>query len=57
VLPFIVRFLIGGAIVSMFAALGDVLKLKSFAGLFGVAPSVALASLGLAIFESVGTIV
>jgi hypothetical protein len=36
-------------IVSLFAALGDVLKPKSFAGLFGAAPSVALATLGLTI--------
>lgn len=43
------RFLIGGALVSAFAATADVLKPKSFAGLFGAAPSVALATLGLAI--------
>jgi hypothetical protein len=42
-----VRFLVGGLIVSCFAALGDVLKPKSFAGLFGAAPSVALATLTL----------
>jgi hypothetical protein len=30
--------------------LGDVLNPKSFAGLFGAAPSVALATLGLTIF-------
>ena len=34
---------------SLFAALGDILKPKSFAGLFGAAPSVALATLGLTI--------
>ena len=45
----IFRFLIGGAVVSAFAALGDVLKPKSFAGLFGAAPSIALATLGLTI--------
>jgi hypothetical protein len=45
----ILRFLIGGVAVSAFAALGDVLKPKSFAGLFGVAPSIALATLGLTI--------
>lgn len=43
------RFLIGGLVVSIFSALGDVLKPKSFAGLFGAAPSVALATLGLTI--------
>lgn len=39
------RFLIGGLVVSAFAFLGDILKPKSFAGLLGAAPSVALASL------------
>jgi hypothetical protein len=43
------RFLIGGAVVSVFALLGDLVKPKSFAGLFGAAPSVALATLGLTI--------
>jgi hypothetical protein len=31
----IVRFLIGGVIVSSFAALGEVFRPKSFGGLFG----------------------
>jgi hypothetical protein len=35
---YIVRFLVGGAVVSAFAMLGDVLRPKSFAGLFGAAP-------------------
>ena len=39
------RFLAGGIAVSGFAALGDVLRPKSFAGLFGAAPSIALATL------------
>ena len=43
----IFRFLMGGFVVSLFAASGDLLKPKSFAGLFGAAPSVALATLGL----------
>jgi uncharacterized membrane protein (GlpM family) len=43
------RFLIGGTLVSAFALLGDLFKPKSFAGLFGAAPSIALATLGLAI--------
>ncbi len=46
----IFRFLTGGLVVSFFAVIGDVLKPKSFAGLFGAAPSVALATLGLAVF-------
>jgi hypothetical protein len=43
------RFLVGGIVVSTFSALGDVLKPKSFAGLFGAAPSIALATLALTI--------
>jgi hypothetical protein len=43
------RFIIGGAIVSAFASIGDLLKPKSFAGLFGAAPSVALATLAMTI--------
>jgi uncharacterized membrane protein (GlpM family) len=45
----IYRFIVGGLTVSLFAVIGDVLKPKSFAGLFGAAPSVALATLSLAI--------
>jgi len=45
----LIRFLIGGVVVSVFAVMGDVLKPKSFAGLFGAAPSVALATLGLTV--------
>ena len=45
----VLRFVAGGLVVSMFAVLGDSLKPKSFAGLFGAAPSVALASLTLAV--------
>jgi hypothetical protein len=46
-MEYIVRFLIGGLIVSIFAVIADVLRPKGFAGLFGAAPSVALATLGL----------
>jgi hypothetical protein len=42
-----IRFVLGGLIVSAFAVIGDMLHPKSFAGIFGAAPSVALASLGL----------
>jgi hypothetical protein len=48
----ITRFLIGGVVVSLFALIGDVLRPKSFAGLFGAAPSVALATIGLTIAKS-----
>ncbi len=46
---YLVRFAIGGVVVSLFAMLGDVFRPKSFAGLFGAAPSIALATLGLTI--------
>ncbi|MGB6485043.1 MAG: DUF3147 family protein [Candidatus Acidiferrales bacterium] len=47
----IVRFLVGGATVRIFAMIGDLFKPKSFAGLFGAAPSIALATLGLTIVK------
>jgi hypothetical protein len=43
----VIRFVVGGLIVSVFAVIGEVLAPKSFAGIFGAAPSVALATLGL----------
>lgn len=45
----VLRFVIGGLVVSAFALIGDVLKPKSFAGLFGASPSIALATLALTI--------
>ena len=45
------RFLAGGIAVSAFAALGDTLRPKSFAGLFGAAPSIALATLLLTLSQ------
>lgn len=43
----LLRFLLGGGAVCLFAAIGDVTRPKSFAGVFGAAPSVALATLAL----------
>lgn len=48
-LEMFLRAVLGGVIVSTFALFGDVLKPKSFAGLFGAAPSVALATLALSV--------
>jgi len=45
------RFIIGGLVVSLFAAFADALKPKSFAGLFAAAPSVAIGTLGLTILS------
>jgi hypothetical protein len=46
-LEIVIRFFIGGAVVCIFALIGELLRPKSFAGIFGAAPSVALATLGL----------
>jgi hypothetical protein len=46
-LQMVVRFVVGGAIVTLFAFLGDLLHPKGFAGLFAAAPSVAIATLTL----------
>lgn len=43
------RLIIGGLVVSAFAIVGGLFKPTSFAGLFGAAPSVALATLALSI--------
>ena len=43
----IFRFLLGGIIVSAFSITGDIWKPKTFSGIFGAAPSVALGSLAL----------
>lgn len=45
----IVRVIAGGVVVTAFSILGSLLKPKSFAGLFGAAPSVALATLFLTV--------
>jgi Protein of unknown function (DUF3147) len=48
---YVVRFIAGGVIVYAFAILGDMLRPKSFAGLLGAAPSVALATLGIVVVQ------
>ncbi len=45
----VLRFLIGGAVVSFFAVVAETLKPQSFAGMFGAAPSIALATIGITI--------
>ena len=54
VLEYFIRFLAGGIVVAVFAILGDMLRPKSFAGLFGAAPSVALATLTLTFWKQGG---
>jgi len=47
----LLRIIIGGVAVSAFAMLGELLRPKSFAGLFGAAPSVSLATLMLTVMK------
>ena len=51
----ILRFALGGAAVSLFSAVAELFKPKTFSGLFGAAPAVALVSLGL-LFEQRGAV-
>jgi Protein of unknown function (DUF3147) len=50
-MEYVLRFLAGGVVVSLFAIMGDIVRPKSVAGLFGAAPSVALATLTLAFIK------
>jgi hypothetical protein len=47
-MDYVIRFFAGSLIVSLLAIMGDVVRPKRFAGLFGAAPSVALVTLTLA---------
>jgi hypothetical protein len=52
-----IRFMLGGFIVSLFSLTGELWRPRSFSGIFGAAPSVALASLALAFSkEGPGTV-
>jgi hypothetical protein len=53
----VLRFLLGGAIVSIFAVAGELFRPKTFAGIFGAAPSVALATLLLTFHAQGGEVV
>jgi hypothetical protein len=50
-LEYLLRFIAGGIAVSAFAAFGDALRPKSFAGLFGAAPSIALATILITLLQ------
>jgi uncharacterized membrane protein (GlpM family) len=47
----LLRFVIGGLVVSLFAVLGDIFRPRNFAGIFAAAPSIAFASVGLTIHQ------
>lgn len=46
-----IKAFFGGTMVVLFAVVGHVLRPKWFAGLFGAAPSVAIASLGVTVID------
>jgi hypothetical protein len=48
---YVIRFIIGGIAVSAFTVMGDLFRPKSFAGLIGAAPSIALAALAMAFWN------
>jgi Protein of unknown function (DUF3147) len=48
-LDYLLRFIAGGIAVSAFAALGDAIRPRTFAGVFGAAPSIALATILIAL--------
>lgn len=50
-MEYMIRFLTGGAVVSIFAMMADVIRPKSLAGLLSASPAVALATLSL-VFSS-----
>jgi hypothetical protein len=57
VMDMMLRFLIGGMVVSVFAILGDVLKPESLGGVFAAAPTIALATLVLTMHKHGGVYV
>ncbi len=48
VVELVIRFVLGGLIVATFAMAGEVFRPKTFSGIFGAAPSVAIVTLALA---------
>lgn len=53
----LLRFLLGGVAVSLFAAIAEVFKPKTFSGIFAAAPAVALVSLALLFGQRGGAVV
>lgn len=51
VIVVVVKAVLGGLLVAGFAVVGHVLRPKWFAGLFGAAPSVAIASLAVTVLD------
>lgn len=53
----LLRFVIGGAVVSLFAIIGDMVKPESLGGIFAAAPTIALATLVLTMHKHGGAYV
>jgi uncharacterized membrane protein (GlpM family) len=53
----LLRFLIGGSVVSCFAVLGDMVKPESLGGIFAAAPTIALATVILSMRQHGGAYV
>lgn len=51
VIVVVIKALLGGTMVVLFAMVGHVVRPKWFAGLFGAAPSVAIASLAVTVVD------
>ena len=52
----VLRFALGGTVVCVFSVLGEIFEPKTFSGLFGVAPTVALATLALTFSKQDGNV-
>src|SRR5689334_10218596 len=46
-MDYVVRFVVGAVVVSVFAVIGDIVRPRGLAGMFAAAPTIALATLGL----------
>jgi hypothetical protein len=53
----LLRFALGGAIVSVFAVVAEVIRPKTLAGIFGASPSIGVATLAIACFQRGGVYV
>ena len=50
-LDLVLRFVMGGVVVSLFAVIGDTVKPESLGGVFAAAPTIALATLALTLHK------
>ncbi len=50
-MEYIIRFFTGAIIVSVFAVIGDMFRPRTLSGIFGSAPTIAIATLSLGFFK------